>query len=196
MGEYSIKDKVAIVGLGETKSTSAVRAGQRIPARLRGDSQGGRKPESRSPTSTASPPTATTAMTRHASRPRSDFRIMRGQAWYGAAAGVAVRRRGAGGGCGGRRLCKIRGGVPRARTGQAALVETHLRLSSCVALRAVRSARVALRACSCTEHRVTQDALAAVVLADYHHAQLSGRPSTRDCIARGSTDGHTSRRAG
>ena len=36
------------------------------------------------------------------------------------------------------------------------------------------------------EHRVTQDALAAVVLADYHHAQLNpravmyGRPLTRE----------------
>ena len=48
-------------------------------------------PESRSPTSTASPPTATIAMTRHASRPRSDFRTCVRQAWYGAAAAVAVR---------------------------------------------------------------------------------------------------------
>ena len=45
------------------------------------------------------------------------------------------------------------------------------------------------------EHRVTQDALAAVVLADYHHAQLNpravmyGRPLTREQYNRGSTDG-------
>ena len=91
MGEYSIKDKVAIVGLGETKYYKRGQAPvSEFQLALRGDSQGGRGRRHRShATSTASPPTATTATTLHASRPRSACRhyALANMVWGGGGGG-------------------------------------------------------------------------------------------------------------
>ncbi len=196
MSEYTSRTRSRSPGSARPSTTSAARAGRRIPARLRGDHQGRRRRRNRG----------------HRYRrlrllqQRSQRRVAAGDRARPAAStlrqhGLGRRRRrrfGRGRQCGGRgrgRLCQICGACSaRSRRASSAASARRPRWRPSRAAPPTRcptgcafprnGSRCACAA-SCTS-TVNQDALAAVALADYHHAQFNpravmyGRPLTRE----------------